>query len=561
MQLRLLILFFSIFGFIAYCNAQVLEPDLESAIDEQFARYNAETPGMAISIIKDGETVFRKGYGSADLEHGIMIDPATSVFNLASVSKQFTVLAIMLLAEEGKLSLDDEVRQHLSELPDYGERISLRQLAGNTSGVRGDLELMGMAGYTNDDLITDEMTRAMTYRQKELNFTPGDEFLYSNSNFGLLAEIVEKVSGMPFSVFMQQRVFAPLGMMNTFVMDDHQRLVPNRAYCYGMQDGNYVNDYLHMTVVGSTGIYTTLDDFARWAQNFRDAKVGNSRIFEQMRTPTLLNDGRATPYALGQFVGQYNGHTRVYHAGGNASYRSHISRFPDEDLTILLLSNDGPIYIEGEMDRIADLLLTTSSAPKASNQENAPSVSLTQAEMEAVTGNYLHKTDYYVRNIQMRHDSLFYRRTEQENRESNLRPLGNGRFELMVSGPPLFVEFSRGQMRVFTDSDDVDVFSAITPKTYTEAELKAFEGHYFSEELDASYFLELMDGKLTVRNPRIGTVTLDSAYPAGFLSNTWRFNFLEFERDAEEGVSGFRISSSRVRGVSFRRLGRGRRMQ
>ncbi len=484
-----------------------------------------------------------------------MIDPATSVFNLASVSKQFTVFALMLLVEEGKLSLDDEVHQYLPDLPDYGKRVSLRQMAGNTSGMRSDLSLLGMAGYSNDDLITGEMNRRMIYRQQGLNFSPGDEFGYSNTNFVLLAEVVEKVSGMPFSAFMEQRVFAPLGMTSTFVMDDYHRLVPNRAYGYSMQDGHYVNDYLQMTVVGSTGIHTTLQDFARWALNFRDVKVGSASIFEQMRTPAKLRNGRDAPYALGQFVENYKGHLRIHHAGGNASYRSFISRYPDQGLTILLLSNDGPIYIEGEMNRIADLLLESDETPSTANQGQAPSINIPSTEKEAVTGDYLHNTDYYLRNIQLRNDSLFYCRTEQNNRESYLRPLGENRFELTGSGPPLFVEFRNDQMKVFTDEQDADVFSAISPRDYTKAELAVFGGRYFSDELDISYFLEVLEGKLTVSHSSIGSVTLTPAGTDHFLSDGWRFSFLEFERDAEGAMSGFSISSSRARGVSFRRLG------
>lgn len=548
-------MFLLLLCFPGHLLAQPAAGELESFLDAQFAHYNENTPGFAVGIMKGGVMIFKKGYGSADLENGIPIDPKQSVFNLASASKQFTVLAIMLLEEEGRLSLDDDVHKYLPELSDFGKRVTLRHMAANVSGIRSDMEMMGMAGYTNDDLLTHEMVLKMTLRQQELNFIPGEEFLYSNANFVLLAEIVEKVAEMSFPSFLKKRIFDPLGMSNTFVMDDYHSLVPHRAYAYGFGNGVYQNDFIQSNIFGSTGIYTTLVDLAKWAANFQEIKVGSASIFQKMSTPFVLNNGNNSPYGLGLFVERYKGLRQVHHAGGSGSYRSFISSYPDQDLTVLLLSNDGNVYIAGELAKIADVLLkadfpTVESVPTAGPLFEE----ISTVDLVVVEGAYLNDKDYYVRNIAVRNDSLFYRRPEQNNRESYLTPLGGKRFAMTSTTPILYVDFKENEMEVYTDENDISTFSSITPRDYSSADLKILEGLYFSEELQTTYELEVVNEQLTINHPRFSPITLRPVSTDGFLSNSWRFNYLIFERNATGGIQGFRISSSRVKHLKFRRI-------
>ncbi|WP_020571766.1 serine hydrolase domain-containing protein [Neolewinella persica] len=536
------------------CLAQPSEDEIEATVDAQFSRYNDSTPGFTVGILKKGRMIFKKGYGTADLEHGTPVDPDKTVFNLASVSKQFTVLAILLLEKDGKLSLEDDVHKYLPTFPDYGKRITLHHLAANASGIRADLEMMGMAGYTNDDLITQEMVLEMIFRQQELNFSPGEEFLYSNSNFVLLAEIVEKVAKIPFSTFLKQRIFDPLGMANTFVMDDYHRLVPRRAYAYGYRNGSYQNDFIQTNIVGATGVYTTLTDFAKWALNFEKNKVGSAASFQKMSTPYVLNNGTDSPYGLGLFVNEYKGLRQIHHAGGTGSYRAIISSYPDQDLTVLLMSNDGSAYIAGETAKIADMFLQGDFPPTAPVQVPTTAVDVSNAALNAVTGAYFNDKEYYVRNINLRNDSLFYTRPEQNNRESYLRPIGNQRFILAETTPTLYVDFEGGKMEVCTGKDDKSAFSRIILPSYSSAKLKAIEGNYFSEELQATYVLKLVDGRLMVHHPRMAPFALQPISTDGFLSESWRFNYLNLERGDDGGIQGFRTSSTRVRGIRFERL-------
>ena len=265
---------------------------IENKINSIFEEYdNSKTPGLSVGIVQNGKLIFSKGYGMASLEHNIPVN-TSSVFSLASVSKQFTVFAILLLEEKGKLSLEDDVRKHLPKLNDYGETITLRQLANHSSGIRSHLQLLGQVGYISDNIITKEDAHQIIYRQEELNFKPGEEFSYSNSGYVLLAEVVEKVSGKPFSLFMKDNIFDPLEMNHSFVMNDYHKIIKNRANSYEIENGDYINAPANYSYFGSTGLYTTLIDFSKWASNFSNPKIGNNRIFDKMNTLAALNNGK-----------------------------------------------------------------------------------------------------------------------------------------------------------------------------------------------------------------------------------------------------------------------------
>lgn len=239
--------------------AQNTEDPLTKKVDQLFATWDKpESPGAAIAVIKDGVVVYKRGYGSANLEYNVPITPQT-VFHVASVSKQFTAFAIALLAHQGKLSLDDDIRKHLPEVPDFGKKITIRHLIHHTSGLRDQWTLLGMAGWRLDDVITKEHILKMVRHQKELNFDPGAENLYSNTGYTLLAVIVERVSGQSFRDYTDANIFKPLGMTNTHFHDDHERIVKNRAYSYSPAGpgGGFKAAPLNYANVGATSLFTT----------------------------------------------------------------------------------------------------------------------------------------------------------------------------------------------------------------------------------------------------------------------------------------------------------------
>jgi CubicO group peptidase (beta-lactamase class C family) len=336
-KLFLFIVFLSNFGF-----AQTVE-NVESKIDSLFSRYNSQTPGVAVSIVKDGQIIYTKGFGSANLEYDIKITPKT-IFHVASVSKQFTAFSIYLLEKQGKISLEDDVRKYIPEVPDFGKTIKIKHLIAHTSGLRDQWALLTLAGWRMDDVITTEQILKLVNKQKELNFEPGSQFSYSNTGFSLAAEIVARVSGKTFAEFTKENIFEPLKMTNTQFYDDAEKVVKNRAYSYELDKGIYEKRNLNYSNVGATSLMTTVED-----------------------QPSLLNDGKPVHYAViegensyhakGQFTRNYRGLDLLNHSGHDAGFRTFLLRFPAKRLSIILLSNDEHIEIFKNAFEIAGLYL------------------------------------------------------------------------------------------------------------------------------------------------------------------------------------------------------------
>ncbi len=318
--------------------------------------YNKETPGVAVAIVQDGKISYKNGFGMANLEYDIPITP-TSVFHIASISKQFTAFSILLLEEEGKLSLDDDIRKYIPEVPDFGTTITLRHLANHTSGLRDHWSLLALAGWRLDDVITTEHILTVVSHQKELNFEPGEEFSYCNTGFALLAEVVARVSKQSFAEFTQANIFTPLKMSNSLFYDDHEKIVKNRAYSYQADGLHYKNRRLNFANVGATSLFTTVEDLSLWALNFDTPKVGSKKIIKKLNTLATLNNGETFTGALGQFVGEYKGLHKIDHGGADAGYRANFVRFPEQNFAVMVFGNDAAFNPVNATNSIADIYL------------------------------------------------------------------------------------------------------------------------------------------------------------------------------------------------------------
>lgn len=296
------------------------------------------TPGVSIAVQKDGKIIYSKGFGYADLEYDIRNSP-TTIFHIASVSKQFTAFAIAMLADQGKLKLTDDIRKYLPELQDFGSVITINHLVHHTSGLRDQWNLLMMAGWRLDDVITQKQIMRVISRQKELNFKPGEEMLYCNTGFTLMAEIVSRVTGESFAEWTRKNIFDPLEMKNTLFYDDHEKIVKNRAYSYYAASGGYKKSVLNYANVGATSLFTTVEDLSLWAINFETIKVGNQKVMDMMKERFILNNGDTTDYAFGQAVGKYKGLNAYSHGGGDAGYRTYLLRFPDQHFSVSVFSN------------------------------------------------------------------------------------------------------------------------------------------------------------------------------------------------------------------------------
>lgn len=319
--------------------AQSSPDNAEAQIDKVFSRWTAQTPGCAVGVGKGGRPIVQKAYGMADLEHDVP-NRADTIFEAGSVSKQFTAAAILLLAQEGKLSLDDPARKYVPELPDYGAPLTIRHMLQHTSGLRDWGEIAAIAGWPRTTRVhTHAHVLDIISRQKALNFPSGAQHSYSNSGYNLAAIIVSRVSGQSFADFSRERIFEPLGMTRTSWRDDFTRIVKDRAIAYAPSGGSFRLDMPFENVHGNGGLLTTVGDLLKWNENFVTPKVGDAEFVRLQQEPGKLNDGKPHEYALGLYVRPYKGVPEVGHSGSTAGYRAYLTRFPEQHLSVAVLCN------------------------------------------------------------------------------------------------------------------------------------------------------------------------------------------------------------------------------
>ena len=323
-----------IFLSVSWCPARwaaLSQSPLGAQVDGIFAQWDTSgSPGCAVAVIHGGSIVYKRGYGIADLDHGLAITP-TTVFHAASLSKQFTAMSLLLLVGQGRLSLDDEVRTHIRELPNLGNaRVTIGDMLHHISGIRDQWIFVTMAGWRlSDDVVTRDDVLHFVSRMKALNFKPRDQYLYSNTGYTLAGLIVERVSGRPLADFAHDNIFHPLGMANTRFAKTHGVIVPNHAYGYRQStDQPYELRMPNYDLMGPTNLLTTVEDLARWDRNFDDKTVGGAAALSKMQTPGRLSNGDKVPYGLGLMLSKYRGLSVVEHDGRDAGYRAHLDSLP-----------------------------------------------------------------------------------------------------------------------------------------------------------------------------------------------------------------------------------------
>lgn len=353
-------------------NVEELAKEPEGRVDQLAnAMIPGDGPGASIAVIKDNKMVYSKGFGYANLEYGIK-NTGQTIFHIASVSKQFTGFAIAMLADQGKVSMQDDIRKYIPELPDFGTPITLNHLVHHTSGLRDQWNLLAIAGWRLDDVITHEQIMRLLVKQRELNFKPGEEMVYCNTGFTLLAEVVHRVTGQSFPAWMKENVFMPLEMNSTLFYDDHEKIVPNRAYSYYLRDTVLKKSVLSYANVGATSLFTTVEDLGKWAINFDSMKVGNSRIMEKMEDRFILNKGDTMSYGYGQGIGKYKGLKTFSHGGADAGYRTMLLRFPEQHFDVIVFSNLASFSPGGMSYAIADTYLSSLYVEEPKKEEEPP---------------------------------------------------------------------------------------------------------------------------------------------------------------------------------------------
>jgi CubicO group peptidase (beta-lactamase class C family) len=529
---------------------------LESKIDSLFAEYN-NSPGLAVGVYSKGEILFKKGYGIANLDYDIKISPET-VFDIASVSKQFTAACIVLLENEGKLSLDDDIRKYIPEMPEFIEgKITIRNLLHHTSGLRNYLTLMYLSGISFDDYFTEQMGLDILARQKELNFGPGSEYLYSNSGYLTLAIIVRRVSGESIGTFAQKNIFDPLEMKNTFIYEDGSKVVKNRAIGYSKEGEDYKREHHFDFAVGGDGqVYTTVEDFFKWSENFKDNTLGNDSFLNKMLTKGILSNGDSIDYALGLSHGVYKNQKTIEHAGAWGGFRAHYLQFPEEDLSVAIFANRGDANPSGKAYQVADLILKDSfidvkTEDKTLNDnKKKPFIKLSTTELEKFSGNYWNVTDSYVRKIYVKNDTLRYYRNA--NSESDLMPISKNKFKMINVGSDVIVKFDNKEkltMTVIVNGAKPGIYKEYEPVVYEKEGLAGFEGSYYSKELDLNYSLKL-EGDLLILYINGSKQSPLECIMENLFSND-DYGMFQFKNNKEDKISSFRLSAGRVKNLNF----------
>ncbi len=398
MRLFIRILFnsFIIFAYATTISAQQSAQQTSAAVDEVFADYAVpNSPGCALAIARDGKLIYAKGYGSANLEQSSPITP-DSVFDIGSTSKQFSAASILLLEKQGKLSINDDVRKYIPELPDYGKKITILNLLNHTSGLRDYLTLFELSGVNVDSVTTDDEALALVVRQKALDFDPGSEWLYSNTGFFLLSVIVKRVSGQTLREFAAENIFHPLGMSHTLYRDSHTLLVPNRALAYDpvKKSSSFTLNVSYFEQTGDGAVHTTVGDLLKWDENFYSAQVGGKPFLAELQTEGVLTNGKKVGYAKGLSISHYRGLPTVRHGGSWGGYRAELLRFPEQHFSVVCLCNRSDASPEDRADRVADIYLSSLLKPKEPKKEDTeeqprrPEISVPTGDLEKLTGLY-----------------------------------------------------------------------------------------------------------------------------------------------------------------------------
>ncbi len=532
-------------------SGQISEDKLKE-IDSLFVEWNRPNhPGGTVGVAVKGEPVFTKAYGLASLEYLVPNTYGTR-FNIASVSKQFTAMGIVKLHLEGKLSIDDDIRKYLPELPDFGHKISLRHMLHHTSGLRSLHTLLALAGWRNDDMKNnDDLLRFMT-RQEDLNFEPGSEYMYSNTGYILAAIIIEKITGDDFADWMKEEIFIPLGLYDTYVEDKYNRVAQNYATSYnGSYNRGFEREVEYWAYTGSGNIHSTPADLLKWMRYYYDSPEGWEDAFSMMLTLDPFNNGEPNDYAFGVRIDEYKDKKKLSHSGSIGGFRSYACTFPEHETEIVILTNFSSSGVSGKINSIADILLD-----KAEEDEEEIEFNYTEEEID--------------QNIIKRYIGAY----KSEDLPDRL-------FEIFQKGDTLLCSYTGGRdTRLYTASDSIffnnsrrlkiSLIDTVPEKIIVssngrkrnwvktekyvpdEEELREIAGKYWSPELETQYRFYVRDGELFGYQTRHGEFSLECIDKDVYVSDSGFINKIEIVRDRKK-ITGMKVTNSRVRDLWLER--------
>ncbi len=545
-----------IISFLLILTSLAIADDKTQRVDKLFIKWdNSDSPGCALAIIKDDQIIYKKGYGMANLENNIPISPS-SVFYIGSVSKQFVALCIAMLSKQEKLSLDDDIRRHIPELPNYGIPIAIRHLIYHTSGLRDYLSLLDIAGidfgiYHQEDVLK------LIARQKQLNFRPGEKYLYSNSGYFLLAVIVERASGKTLQEFADENIFNPLGMKTSHFHDDYTKLIKNRASGYfPAEKGKYKNFISTFDCVGSGGLFTSIEDLYLWDQNFYHARVGGKELIDLMHKKGTLNNGKELNYALALKIDRYKGLKIVSHGGSLGGYKSALIRFPEHKFSVICLANLSTFDPIKLCLQVADIYLSDyfrkeKSDLKTRSTKEPEFIKLPSEKLKDKVGSYIHPETEEIIKLFIKNGNLVARESGQNYK---LGAFSDTEFGVQNVSRRVLIKFEKKNkerlllMHVFPEGEKPITYKAIKYVSPSAEELEHYQGYYYSQELQVTFELVLKEGNLYFVHRNAPKQPLQPTYKDRFSVRGFKIHFIRGKKDE---ITAFVLNTKRVKNLRF----------
>ncbi|MFC2160928.1 serine hydrolase domain-containing protein [Acidobacteriota bacterium] len=545
-----LLIFIFIFGFgfsVGFSDEKT------NQVDALFAQWDkSDSPGCALAVFQNGKIIYNRGYGMANLELDIPISPQ-SVFYIGSVSKQFVSACIGLLALQGKLSLDDNIRKYVPEIPEYDSPITIRHLIYHTSGMRDYLTLLGIAGidfgtYHEQDILD------LLARQKELNFSPGEEHLYSNSGYFMLSVIVERASGKTLREFADEFIFKPLGMNHSHFHDDYTQLIKNRAMGYfPAGKGQFRNFISTFDNVGSGGLFTSIEDLFLWDQNFYSYKVGGQKLNGLMHTKGQLNNGVELDYAFALDIGSYKGLKVIEHGGALGGYRSALTRFPEQNFSVAILSNLSSVNPSSLAYRVADIYLADYYQEERTEigTEQLTAIELPEKILKEKEGYFINPDSGAYYRIRLVKGQLQFSGMGQS---LTLGAISEDEFFVTGISQVIILKFKKDEggqaltLEISQEDSPLLRYKSFEPLRPSTEEFKEYIGEYSSDELDTTFKIELIKNRLRFTHRNAPQGTLQTNYKDIFRIGNLR---LMFSRDESGQIDSITVNAGRVTNLRF----------
>ncbi|WP_460219768.1 serine hydrolase domain-containing protein [Psychroserpens sp. MEBiC05023] len=526
-------------------------------IDAIFSQWDTkDKAGIAVGILNDGKIEYAKGFGLANLEHKIPVNPETK-FHIGDLAKEFTVYALLLLEQRGKLKLDDDVRKFIPKLSTLPNTISIKQLIHHTSGLNNSEVSKALAGWKADDVFTKEQAYDLVLNQAHNLPASGTTQRYTDAGFMILEDLISMVGKMPYAEFISKEIFEPLGMKHS-VFDTQQAIITNKAQGYFPSNNSFVCSTMNPSQTIISDVYTTVEDMCLWAKELLNPKIGTQQMVEKFDSLSIVNNKEVEEtntalYTGGHRFWNFRGAKKLYHIEVAGGYASKLIRYPDYDLAVVIMGNDGTyngyaatgaseLYIEDFLEN-----------PVKQEATQIASKKISKKQLKAFEGDYWDIDSHTSRKIYVANDTLRYFRGSGN--ESPLVPLNNKSFKMITRGE-VMVHFDTNVVpKTMTVKVGNDTFNLIAYKLNAgwSEDLSPFIGNYYSQDLNTSYSLSISKSNLILQHPRLETIQLSPRIKDTFTGNQRHFSALKFQRDTNGSINGFKLSTNGVNDIWFQK--------